>query len=243
MVWAKARKGKVTTMSTSINVNDATLRSIANLHKTILCNRQFGRALTPSDFGGKAMFTAWSNSLSVLQCAVSDLAVAARNGNDAADVSAKRDATFAAWRSVLKFFENVTDDFKIKPTADDEKALLTIAGKITTKHSEPWKIASQKKAAAKEALDEKETPENKAAFAAAKAELDALSQVPGSTWQEYVPYGTAQFRKGLEDMICDRIENRLAKSATEVAAEKKAKNQKRAAERKASGTKSTKTAA
>jgi hypothetical protein len=44
-------------------------------------------------------------------------------------------------------------------------------------------------------------------------------------------------------MICDRIENRLAKSATEVAAEKKAKNQKRAAERKASGTKSTKTAA
>jgi hypothetical protein len=67
--------------------------------------------------------------------------------------------------------------------------------------------------------------------------------VPGSTWQEYVPYGTAQFRKGLEDMICDRIENRLAKSATEVAAEKKAKNQKRAAERKASGTKSTKTAA
>ena len=207
--------------------------SISDLHKTIINNRFYGKALSEGDFGGsKTMYNNWKNALRLLQDCVSTYAVAQRNKLPKPEVDAARDALFGSWRSVLNFFKNATDDFKIKPEADDVQALLTISGKLVMCHSQEYKDASAAKSAAKKDLDLEETEETKNAFASATAEFKRIQALNGSSWYEFTPYGEATFRKGLEDLICDRIEGRLSKTAQEIREEKQAKNRKRNEERK-----------
>ena len=208
--------------------------SISDLHKTIINNRFYGKALSVEDFGGsKTMYNNWKNALRLLQDCVSTYAVAQRNKLPKPEVDAARDALFGSWRSVLNFFKNATDDFKIKPEADDVQALLTISGKLVMNHSQEYKDASSAKSAAKKDLETEETEETKNAFASATAEFDRIKALSGSSWYEFTPYGEAAFRKGLEDLICDRIEGRLSKTTQELREEKQAKNRKRNEERKA----------
>lgn len=247
--------------------------SISDLHKTIINNRFHGKALSVEDFGGsKTMYNNWKNALRLLQDCVSTYAVAQRNKLPKPEVDAARDALFGSWRSVLNFFKNATDDFKIKPEADDVQALLTISGKLVMCHSQEYKDASAAKSAAKKDLDlvserkmryEKAKENNnplsgdEKVFTAlladvmgeatetrsiaqyqreyenACAEFERVKGLRGSSWYEFTPYGEAAFRKGLEDLICDRIEGRLSKTSQEIREEKQAKNRKRNEERKA----------
>ena len=97
-----------------------------NLNAIVVANRNSSKSLSLANLESKEMLGSWKTACEDLRLTISAYAVADRSGKD--DTENELSDCFAAYRAILKFFENKAESFKLKPEAQDISAIRDVTG-------------------------------------------------------------------------------------------------------------------
>lgn len=212
------------------------------LNNIVIINRKSNLALGLDDFGNTDLFKSWKIASEHLRLTLSAYAVADRNGQTDEEMDNSLELCFSAYRAVLKFFEDKSENFKLKPQAQDIHALRDVCGNYAPNNTNLFKTKNASDTSfndcfvwfanyLQECESKKQTPTD-VILKEHNGKTEYYTVNP-NTGNEFKPVGEKKFRKGLEDFIADRCTARKAMTAQEIEEEKTARRKARAQAKKA----------